>query len=193
MDNNQPNPWQTGQNAGQSATPSWGASANPGGGFNQTSANSASSNTQPTPPSYQPPVSYGAIGNNPTNSNFGQTTSNPTSTNFGGAQFGQQNPQAQPTSPTASTQPSTQSPFQPNAGFQSQPGIANNPVVSAGQLNPNDPMSAQPANPQATPQPAPAKPKQPLSQNQVLFMVTGLVSIIALAVIVICVVLVSGK
>lgn len=198
MDNNQPNPWQTGQNSGQPAAPTWGASANPGGGFNQPNTGPGASVQTPAgqsaPPSYQPPVSYGAIGNNATNS-LSQSGANAAPSGFGATSFGSTAPQTQPiqsgqmTSPNQST---VNASFQPG-GFQGQPVGATGQATPTqpGQLDPNN--SAQPANPQAPVQPAPAKPKQPLSQNQVLFIITGLVSIVALAVIVICVVLVTSK
>lgn len=202
MDNNQPNPWQSGQNPGQSATPTWGASANPGGGYNQPNVGSGAAAqspvNQPAPPSYQPPVSYGAIGNNATNS-LNQAGANSVSSGFGAASFGSVASQPQPvqsSQPATPSQSVTNSSFQSNNSFQSQQVNPTGSIAPAQPIQPGQPdlnNSAQPVDSQVSAQSTPAKSKQPLSQNQVLFIITGLVSVAALAVIVICVVLVTSK
>lgn len=182
MDNNQPNssnPWQANQNSGQSATPAWGASTAPNNSFGQAPAAQpgASSQSTPTPPTYQPPVSYGAINSQAAaQSTFNQATTPPTTGAF--TQSPDPNQAQAMTAPTSNFGQATTPPSVPGQ----EAAATQNPQAQPTQPTP-------PASPDQKTQPS-AKSKQPLSQNQILFIVTGLVSLVALAVIVICVVLV---
>ena len=195
MDNNQPNPWQSAQNPSQPAPSTWGGATNATTNFGQSpTATPESQSAQPTPPSYQPPVSYGAIDG--VSAGAGQSTPASQPASFGGAGFNQAAPTA-PNSASVSTnptQPATSSaPFAstaPSAPAQPTPMSGANPIPG---VTPTQPVGAPGQAAPTTPAQPTAKPKQPLSQNHILFMVTGLVSVVALAVIVICVVLVVSK
>lgn len=171
MDNNQPNnQWQNPQNPNQPTTSSWATGNLPN---NQTSPQ-VNSGAQ-SPIGYQPPVSYGTLNNQ---------SPQPQSPE-GIQQTPVNNPvQSQPVG--LNTQPVQSAPAQFNQPTQQAPV-----GMDASAINQSTPQSPAGQNPQAPgQQPTEAKPKQPMSQNQILFIITGLVSLVALSVIVICVVLV---
>lgn len=166
MDNNQPNPWQPNStnNPNSQQPRAW------GGGWsssNQQSAQSLQLN-QPNgqvaaPPTYQPPVGYGPA--------VGASQPQPTVTT----------PIAQSTmvgSASSMSQQSVQS-FGNQASYQSV-GVQN-PQVQAPTQPQLDKNSTKPP-----------KVKQPMSRNQVLLIVTGIVTVVVLSIIVICVVLVMS-
>lgn len=168
MDNNQPNPWQPNStnNPNSQQPRAW------GGGWsssNQQSAQSLQLN-QPNgqvaaPPTYQPPVGYGPA--------IGASQPQPTVTT----------PIAQSTmvgSASSMSQQSVQS-FGNQASYQSV-GVQNPQVQAPTQPQPQlDKNSTKPP-----------KVKQPMSRNQVLLIVTGIVTVVVLSIIVICVVLVMS-
>lgn len=171
MDNNQSNnQWQVPQDPNQTQASSWAT----GGTMNgQTNPQVSSVNQSvQSPIGYQPPVSYGTL-----NIQSTQSTELPQQTPINNASM-----QNQPMG--INNQPIQQNNF--NQSTQQITNDINNGVGLNNQLAPQPAQVSQNATPQ---QSVDSKPKS-ISQNQILFIVTGLISLVALAVIVICVVLV---
>lgn len=184
--NNQTNPWQSNSNADQASAAPWGGTAGQINQFDQAGpvqVNGTQSSTSLSPPTYQPPVAYGAV--NSPDSNYAQTSVN---------QFNQQpqvnssynNQSQQLTSQGQPIPPLQQTAFNSTSNSVDVSGQVSQPTTmgASQQASPNTNSSSQ------TPA---VKTKQPLSQNQILFIVTGLVSVVALAVITVCVILVINQ